>query len=98
MKFCCSHKDTENIEELCKPGMSCYVNSIEHYNCFFVYMHFNKGKQHTLQEVAHLIGLSHTTIKCIEDQSLVKLRDLLKKGSVHGLSEFEDMEPLERED
>lgn len=93
---CC--QDKKNPLEPCKPGMDCYVNSPEHYNCFMVYMHYNRGKNHTLQEVAKLMDMSHTTIKCIEDQALNKLRDLLKKEDDLGLGEFRGMEPLERDD
>jgi len=79
-KLTCNGKHYENPEEPCKPGYSCYVNSPEHYNCFFVYMYFNEGKQHTLQEIAHLLDMSHTTVKCIQDSALAKLKQKVLEG------------------
>ncbi len=87
INFKCEHPHNIDIDQPCKPTYKCYVNSPEHFNCFFVYMHYNKEKEHTLQEVAHLLNMSHTTVKCIEEQALIKLRDFVK-NNISGLNEF----------
>lgn len=45
-------------------------------------MYFNQGKQHTLQEVASLLGMSHTTVKCIEDGAIEKLKQRVADGDL----------------
>ena len=76
-KFKCESK---NPNEPCKEHYMCYVDSPEHYNCFFVYMFYNNEKSHTLQETAKLLNKSHTTIKCIQDSGLEKLKKEVAKN------------------
>jgi len=68
---------------LCTPE-TCdwYINAPKYYNCFLVYRYFIKDYEHTLQEVASRMDISHTTVKQIESQALKKLKEQIVKGSL----------------
>lgn len=68
--------------ENCTPEMECYIKSPEHYNCFCVYAALIHETEHTLQEVAKLMNISHTTVKQIEAQALEKIRNSIKSGDI----------------
>jgi len=70
-------------EVLCTPETcNWYINSPNYFNCFLVYRWYIQDCTHTLQEVARLLDISHTTVKQIESQALKKLRDLVKIGEI----------------
>ena len=73
---------TTDPEILCTPE-TCdwYINSPKHFNCFLVYRNYIQECPHTLQEVAALLNISHTTVKQIESAALLKLRDLITDGT-----------------
>jgi hypothetical protein len=56
-----------------------YINDKKHFNCFLVYKHFICHK-HTLQEIAQKIGVSHTTIKQIEEEAMKKLKNAYRNN------------------
>jgi len=68
--------------ELCTKDMECYINAPKYFNCFIVYQYYIQDTPHTLQEVAALMDISHTTVKQIESSALNKIRDLVKSGNV----------------
>jgi len=74
---------TTDAEVLCTPE-TCdwYINASNCFNCFLVYKWYIQENTHTLQEVAKLLDISHTTVKQIETQALKKLRDLVKDGKI----------------
>jgi len=74
---------TTTPEVLCTPE-TCgwYINSEKFFNCFLVYKHYIQENQHTLQEVAALMDISHTTVKQIENQALGKIKELVKDGRI----------------
>jgi len=41
-----------------------------------------QDKSHTLQEVANLLDISHTTVKQIETQAINKLRKAIEDGEL----------------
>jgi len=52
-----------------------------------MYKHYIQESPHTLQEVAALMNISHTTVKQIENQALSKIRELVKEGKI-SLADF----------
>lgn len=77
----CGHKDYDNPLEPCKPGYACYIDAPEYFNCFMVYKYYI-DHPHTLQETAKFMSMSHTTVKCIEDAAVKKLKAMLKSGEL----------------
>lgn len=59
-----------------------FINQPEFFNCFLVYVHYIHDTSHTLQEVAALMNISHTTVKQIETQALNKLRETAQSGEL----------------
>jgi DNA-directed RNA polymerase sigma subunit (sigma70/sigma32) len=48
------------------------VNSPEHHNCFWTYLKYN-NRSHTLNEIAHLLGISISAVTALEKKALAKL-------------------------
>ena len=79
-KPCCGSK---NWRKPCTPD-TCewYIKAPKYFNCFLVYKHYIHENEHTLQEVAKLMDISHTTVKQIESQALDKIKALVANGEV----------------
>jgi len=54
-----------------------WINCKNCFNCFRVYKYFIY-KPHTLQEVANILNISHTTVKQLEEISFNKIRNKIK--------------------
>lgn len=67
----CEHKDCD-----------WYIIHKDYYNCFMVYQYYIYGVEHTLQEIAELMGVSHTTIKQHQEIALNKLKQAVKDGTL----------------
>jgi DNA-directed RNA polymerase sigma subunit (sigma70/sigma32) len=50
-----------------------WVDSPEHFNCFFTYLKANL-RPHTLQEIASLLHMSISAVTTIEKKAIEKLR------------------------
>ena len=48
------------------------VDSPEHHNCFWTYLKYNT-RQHTLNEIAQLLGISISAVTAIEKKALAKI-------------------------
>jgi hypothetical protein len=59
-----------------------WIKHKEYFNCFEVYKYF-MCKNHTLQEIARLLEISHTTVKQIETIALNKLKQLTEDGKLN---------------
>ena len=59
-----------------------FIEDPEHFCCFHVYKYFLQDCEHTLQEVALKLGISHTTVKQQEALAIKKLQDSLKRGEI----------------
>lgn len=59
-----------------------YIRNKQYSNCFLVYRYYIQDTSHTLQEVAALMEISHTTVKQIETQALNKIRELVASGEI----------------
>ena len=72
---------------LCDLGEGCWdspcdktkciwnVNKKEAKNCFKLYQYLVRDSQHTLYEIANIMKISHTTVKQIENEASLKLKD-----------------------
>jgi len=77
------HKDACRCQE--DPD-AWWINSPEHYNCFFTYMRLN-ARPHTLAEIAKLLGMSIAAVTSIEKKAIVKAkRKLIELEKVKKLS------------
>jgi hypothetical protein len=66
----------------CDPSMDCYINHPKYFNCICVYNHYINETEHTLQEVAKLMDMSHTTVKQIQEQAFSKIKNLIDAGEL----------------
>lgn len=63
-----------------------WINSPEHFYCFFTYMRYN-SRPHTLSEIAKLLGMSIAAVTSIEKKALIKAkRRLVQLEKVKKLS------------
>lgn len=76
------HKDACKCQE--DPD-EWWVNSPEHFNCFFTYLRHN-ARPHTLNEIAKLLNITIAAVTSIEKKGLTKLK--------RKLAEFEKVKKL----
>ena len=50
-----------------------YIKNSKYYNCFKVMKYFIK-RPYTLNEIAKMLGISHTKVKIIEAEAIKKLK------------------------
>ena len=63
---------------VCGDGDEWVIDAPDHGNCFWSYFFFNK-RQHTLNEIAELTGLSISAVTSIEKKALLKVRKALQQ-------------------
>jgi len=79
----------ENLCGATDPNVPCtaetcqwFINAPQYYNCFLVYKYYIHDCSHTLQEIANLLNISHTTVKQVETSALNKLRKAVQDGEI----------------
>lgn len=72
--------------QILNKGDAWYIVAPEYYNCFWTYLRYNT-RQHTLSEIAELLGLSISAITSIEKKATSKLR-----SKINLLTAFEQKE------
>ena len=76
----------DNVNKPCKQKKcEWWIKCSEYYNCFNVYKYFIT-KPHTLQEVADILMISHTTTKQIQELAFQKIKNKIK------LKDLEDIQ------